>query len=149
MNLKVILQKDVKDLGKVGELINVSKGYARNFLFPRKLAVEATERRVKELSHIKKVMDAKKKKVIAERKTTVDKLSQSSISFKRAAGEKDKLFGAITNVDIANELEKIGLSIDRRDIFLEEPIKVLGQHKAKVKLGDGIEADISITVARA
>ncbi len=147
--MKVILQKDVKDLGKVGDLVSVSKGYARNFLFPRTMAIEATERRVNELNHLKKVAEVKKKKVVSERKETIQKLSQVNVQFKRAAGEKDKLFGSITTTDIANELEKIGYPIDRRDIVIEEAIKVLGQHKAKVKLGEGLEADLTITVDRA
>lgn len=147
--MKVILQKDVKDLGKVGELVSVSKGYARNFLFPRSLATEATERRISELNHLKKVAEYKKKKAVNERKEVVQKLAAVNVIFKRSAGDKDKLFGSITNVDIANELAKLGYSIDRRDIVLEEPIKMLGQHKAKVKMGEGAEADLAITVDRA
>lgn len=147
--MKVILQKDVKDLGKIGDLVNVSKGYARNFLFPRLLASEATERRINELSHLKKIAEAKKKKAVGEKKALLEKLSKTNISFSRAAGEKDKLFGSITNMEISTELEKLGFSIDRRDIVLEEQIKVLGQHKAKIKLGEGLEADLTITVDRA
>ncbi len=147
--MKVILQKDVKDLGKVGDLVSVSKGFARNYLLPRSMATEATERRIDELTHLKKVADAKKKKAVGERKEMANKLASLKIVFKRTAGEKDKLFGSITNIDIANELEKQGHSVDRRDIHLEEPIKMLGQHKAKIKLGDGAEADLAITVDRA
>ncbi len=146
--MKVILQKDVKDLGKVGDLVSVSKGFARNFLLPRSLATEATERRIDELTHLKKVAEAKKKKAVGERKEISQKLASLNIVFKRSAGEKDKLFGAITNIDIANELGKQGFQVDRRDIHLEEPIKMLGQHKARVKLGEGAEADLAITVDR-
>ncbi len=146
--MKVILQKDVKNLGKVGDLVNVAVGYARNFLFPRKLASEATEKRVHEFEHLKKVAEIKKKKAVAERAEVVKKLTGVSLIFKSGAGDTDKLFGSITNVDISNELEKQGYSIDRRDIHIEEPIKMLGQHKATVKLGDGLEADLKISVER-
>ena len=147
--MKVLLQKDVKDLGKVGELVNVAAGFARNFLFPRKLALEATEKREKEFAHLKKVAEIKKKKAVAERQELVKKLQGVSLSFKLTAGENDKLFGSITNTDISAELEKQGFSISRRDIHLEEAIKVLGQHRAVVKLGDGLQAELTITVERA
>ena len=145
--MKVILQKDVKDLGKVGDLVNVSAGYARNFLFPKSLAAEATEKRAKEVEHLQRVAEAKKKKVVEERKALIEKLSGVNLTFARSAGDTDKLFGSITNIDISNELEKQGFSIDRRDIQIE-PIKMLGQHKAVVKLGEGLEAELTVTVER-
>lgn len=147
--MKVILSKDVKDVGKVGELVNVSEGFARNFLFPRKLAAEATEKRVKEWEHLKRVADAKKKKAVAERQAVLAKITGTTVTFKVAAGENDKLFGTVTTSDISKELEKAGHSVDRRDIHLEEPIKVLGQHKALVRMGEGLEAKILIAVERA
>lgn len=147
--MKVILQKDVKDVGKVGELVNVSEGFARNFLFPRKLAAEATEKRVKEYEHLKRVAEAKKKKALAERQEVLGKINGTTVTFKVAAGETDKLFGTVTTADISKELQKMGHSVDRRDIHLEEPIKILGQHKAVVKFGEGLEASIQISVERA
>jgi len=147
--MKVILSKDVKDVGKVGDLVNVSEGFARNFLFPRKLAAEATEKRVKEWEHLKRVADAKKKKAVAERQAVLAKINNTTVTFKVAAGENDKLFGTVTTSDISKELDKTGHSVDRRDIHLEEPIKVLGQHKALVRMGEGLEAKILINVERA
>lgn len=146
--MKVILQKDVKNLGKVGELVNVSNGFARNYLFPRRMALEATEKRVKEFTHLKRVAEVKKKKAVAERQDLIKKIQGVTIAIKASAGEADKLFGAVTNHDISNELEKLGFSIDRRDILLEEPIKMLGQHKATVRLGDGLDAELSVSVER-
>ena len=147
--MKVILQKDVKDVGKVGELVNVSQGFARNFLFPRKLASEATENRVKEYEHLKRVAEVKKKKVVAERQSVLSKINGVSVKFKMAAAESDKIFGSVTTADVSKELEKLGHSVDRRDIHLEDQIKVLGNHKATVKLGEGLEASIQIVVERA
>jgi large subunit ribosomal protein L9 len=147
--MKVILQKDVKDVGKVGDLVNVSEGFARNFLFPRKMASEATENRVKEYEHLKRVADAKKKKVVSERKELLNKISGVAVKFKMAAAESDKIFGSVTTSDVSKELEKMGYSVDRRDIHIEDQIKILGNHKATVKLGDGLEATIQIAVERA
>ena len=147
--MKVILQKDVKNLGKVGDLVNVSHGYARNFLFPRRMASEATEKRVKEFAHLKAVAEVKKKKAVAERQDLVKKIQGVNIVIKATAGETDKLFGAVTNNDISNELEAQGFSIDRRDIHLEEPIRMLGQHKVTIRLGEGLEAELSVAVERA
>jgi large subunit ribosomal protein L9 len=146
--MKVILQKDVKNLGKVGDLVSVSDGFARNYLFPRRMALEATEKRENEFKHLKAVAEVKKKKAVGERQELIKKIQGVNITIKATAGETDKLFGAVTNNDISNELEKHGFSIDRRDIVLEEPIKMLGQHKAIVRLGEGLEANLSIAVER-
>jgi large subunit ribosomal protein L9 len=146
--MKVILQKDVKNLGKVGDLVNVKDGYARNFLFPRKLASEATEKRMKEWQHLQKVAEVRKKKAVADREALVGKLQGLTLTFKQEAGTGDKLFGSITAMDISDELEKQGHSVDRRDIHIEEAIKVLGQHKAQVKLGEKIQAELTIVVER-
>lgn len=147
--MKVILTKDVKDVGKTGDLVTVSAGFARNFLFPRKLASEATETRVKEWEHLKRVGEARKKKALAERQELLGKISGVSISFKVQAGENDKLFGTVTTTDISRELEKKGFSVDRRDIHVEESIKVLGSHKAVIRYSEGMEATIQINVDRA
>jgi large subunit ribosomal protein L9 len=145
--MKVVLQKDVKNVGKVGDVVNVKEGFARNFLFPRKLAVGATENNVKAWEHIKIVSEAKKKKAVQERKELLQKISGVTLSIKMVAGEKDKLFGAVTAHDISEELEKQGYSIDRRDIHME-PIKLLGQYKVLVKLGEGLESEIAVSVEK-
>lgn len=147
--MKVILQKDVKDVGKVGDMVNVAPGFARNFLFPRKLAMEATETRVSEYEHLKRVSEAKKKKAVAERQALLTKVNGIALNFKVSAGDTEKLFGSITTQDISKELEKQGFSVDRRDIHLEEQIKVLGNHKATIRLGDNLEASVQIVVERA
>ncbi|MCB0377639.1 MAG: 50S ribosomal protein L9 [Bdellovibrionales bacterium] len=146
--MKVILKSDVKDLGKVGELVNVSTGFARNFLFPRKLAAEATEKRVKEFEHWQRVAESRQKKAVEERRGLLDKIAGLQLVFSLNAGEEDKLFGSVTNKDISDELEKQGYSVDKRDIQLPEAIKVLGQHKAVINMGNGLEQEIIITVER-
>ena len=146
--MKVILKNDVKNLGKVGDLVAVAAGYARNFLFPRNLAVEATEKRMKELTHLQKMGEAKKKKALTARKEVLEKMKGVTLTFKVNAGETDKLFGTITNGDIALELEKLGHLVDKRDVQLEEPIRLLGQHKASVRFGEGLDTEIKISVER-
>ncbi len=147
--MKVILVQDVKDVGKTGEIINVKTGFARNFLFPRKLAAEATEKRVKEWEHLQRLAEVKKKKAHASRMEVISKINGTSVGFKVTAGDSDKIFGSITTADISRELGKVGFSIDRRDIHLDDAIKLLGTHKATVKMGEGLEATIQIVVERA
>lgn len=146
--MKVILQKDVKDLGKAGDIVNVSQGFARNYLFPRRMALVATEGKMAEWEHLKRVAEQKKRKAQQERQKVIEKINGMTVSFKVQAGENEKIFGSITNHDISEELENQGVSIDKRDIHLEEPIKMLGQHKATVKLGDGLVAELSVLVER-
>src|SRR4051812_20517285 len=99
--MKVILQQDVKDLGKVGELVTVKQGYARNFLFPRKLAVVATESNEVEWAHLTKMAEAKKKKAMGARKEVISKLQGLTLTFKlETAAESEKLFGSVTSHDI-------------------------------------------------
>jgi large subunit ribosomal protein L9 len=145
--MKVILQQDVKDVGKVGDLVNVKSGYARNFLFPRRLATEATEKRINEWDHLKKVAEIRKKKAVATRKEVIGQLEGLTLTFKKEAAESDKIFGSITNKDVSDQLEEKGFSIDKRDIFVDS-IKVLGQHQARVKLGEGLEANLTLVVER-
>ncbi len=145
--MKVVLQQDVKNVGKAGDIVNVKDGYARNFLFPNKVATEANEGRVKQWQHQQKVAEIKKKKALAARKEIIEKLSGMTVTFKMVAGDKDKIFGAVTAHDVSEELERQGIMVDRRDIHLE-PIKMLGQHQAQVKLGDDLEAELSIAVEK-
>ena len=147
--MKMILKENIKDLGQTGDLVNVANGYARNFLLPKKLAVVATEQRIKEFEHWKRVAESRKKKEKEKRKELMDQLLGLQIVFQLNAGEGDKLFGSVTNKHISDELEKKGYTISKKDIVLPEPIKVLGQHKAIVKLDENLEQEIIITVERA
>lgn len=146
--MKVILSQDVPTLGKVGDLVKVSDGYARNFLLPRKLAMMATVGKEKEVKHIQAIADAKKKKAVVAAQKVAEKLKSVTVTLKSQAGENDKLFGSITSADIAVELTKAGYSVEKRDIQIEEPIRVLGQHKVKVKITTGVETEIKVNVER-
>ncbi len=146
--MKVVLKKEVRDLGRTGDLVNVKEGYARNFLFPRNLAVIATEGNVKELEHWQRVTASRKAAEKKEKAQVLDAIKKATVTFKMSAGENDKLFGSVTNKDIADALAKQGHQVDRKDITIAEPIKVLGQHKATIKFAEDLQAEIVVSVER-
>ncbi|MCC6274589.1 MAG: 50S ribosomal protein L9 [Leptospiraceae bacterium] len=144
--MKVVLQKDVSNLGDAGDIKEVSDGYARNYLFPKKIALRADEGNTKTAVHQKKMAQLKKEK----RKKAMTELASSingkEFELKVKVGEKDKLFGSVTTNDIAGMLKKAGFDIDKRKIDLPDQIKALGEYTAKIKLADGINASVKIKV---
>jgi len=145
--MKVILQADVPSQGKKGELINVSDGYARNYLFPRKLAAEATPASLAEYERNEKAKAAKLAKAKAEAAELAKSLKGKGVTLKGKGGTGGRLFGSITNVEVAEALNlQYKFAIDRKDVSLAEPIKTQGSYTAKVKLGYGISAEIEVTV---
>ena len=147
--MKVILQEDVTNLGKVGAVVTVADGYGRNFLLPRGLALLADERNTRRLDHQKRVTEHKRAKMEAEAKAVAEKLAGTAVSIKRQAGEEDKLFGAVTNRDIADALNAEGFSVDRRSVQLADPIKSIGVFHVDVKLPLGVSAQVKVFVLRA
>ena len=145
--MKVILLEDVKGQGKKGELINTSDGYARNFLFPRKLAKPADAGSIKEIEMKKKSEAfhlAQEKKKANEMK---DFLSDKQVVFKTTGGADGRLYGAVTTKDIAEKIEKdLGVKIDKRNISINDTIKTAGIYPVKVKLFQGITAELKIVV---
>ena len=146
--MKVILQNDVRDLGKVGDIVNVATGYARNYLFPQNLAAPATDKRVKQVEHFQRVAEAKKAKVLAAKEEMIQKMNGITLTFTKAAGDEDKLFGSVTTGEIAAALNDQGYVVDKRDLEVEDQIKVLGQHKVVYKIGEGLSAEIKINVEK-
>lgn len=146
--MKVILQSDIRNLGKVGDIVKVASGYARNYLFPKNLALAATEKKEKEFNHLKNLIEKKKAKAHGDREELAKKLEGLTLTFVKKAGEEDKLFGSVTNADISDALYAQNYSVDKRDIDIQDGIKSLGQHKAVVSLGEGIKADLKISVER-
>lgn len=146
--MTVILKQDVRHLGRMGDMVNVSNGYARNFLFPRQLAAEATESRVKEFQHWERVSDSRKQKALEGKKGLIEEIKKVHLTFKLEAGETDKLFGSVTSKDIAEQLTQQGHNIEKKEVVLSEPIKVLGSHKVIVTFGEGLEAEIPVSVER-
>lgn len=145
---KVILQKSQPNLGLVGDVISVNPGYYRNYLEPRKIALIANPSSIKQLEHHKKIIEAKKaseKKVAQEAQA---KMEGKVYAVHHAAGTGERLFGSITNVEIAATLAAEGIEIDRKLIQLEAPIKTLGQHEVGVRLHPDVVAKIKIEVIR-
>jgi large subunit ribosomal protein L9 len=145
--MKVVLLEDVKDLGKKGQLVNASDGYARNFLFPRKLAVEATAGRLKEIEDKKSSEKNKKERELKAAKELADKLNKTEISFKTKAGENGKLFGSITSKDVADAIKvQQKIEIDKKKIVLHDAIKALGIYQVEIKVYPEVSAKINIKV---
>ncbi len=144
--MKVFLKEEVKSLGKMGDVVNVADGYARNFLFPKKLAVEANTKNIKEFEHHKKAILEKAAKIRDTAKLTADKLSSVSLTIKAKAGEEDRLFGSVTTMDIAEALKAEGYDVDRKKISLDEPIKRLGSYTVEVKVHSDVAASIKVNV---
>lgn len=144
--MKVILQKDVKGIGKVGDIVNVSDGYGRNYLIPRGLAIDATESNINILNEKKKALEKKRQKEVEAAQEIAKKLSQETIKLKVKTGENGKLFGSITSKDIQDELNKRGYDIDKKKINLADAIKTTGTFNVDVKLYPGIQAKIKVEV---
>jgi large subunit ribosomal protein L9 len=146
--MKVILKEDVASLGKRGDTVKVSDGYARNYLIPKGLAMEATGKNINVLEHTKKVIAQQSEKERKKAESLVQQFSGVTVTIPCKVGEMDKLFGSVTGKDIEKALMEKGFEVDKRQIVIEDPIKSLGEHRVKVKLYPGIFADIAVTVTR-
>ena len=146
--MKVILQKDVANLGDAGDIKDVAEGYARNFLLPRKLVIPADESSKKVVEHQKKLIKLKKEK----RKKNSEKLAGSmaglELNITVQVGEEGKLFGSVTSMDIAKKLKEKGFDIDKKKIIIESPIKQEGEYTIKIKLDEGQTPSIKVTVGK-
>jgi large subunit ribosomal protein L9 len=146
--MRVILKQDVDKLGRKGDVVNVAPGYGRNFLIPRKLAIEVTASNLK-MIEIERA--ALKKKVEVERKSfkgLIEKLNQTSLTFARRAGEKDIIFGSVSSGDIRDALVALGLDVDKKKILLDEPIKRLGNFTVPIKVYHDDRAAVKVVVVK-
>lgn len=149
MQTTVILLDTVETLGKAGDQVTVAGGYARNFLIPRGLAVAATPGNLRALSQIKARASKRQDRALQEARERADRLGTVTLTFARAAGEQDRLFGSVTAQDIAEALAKEGVPVDRKRILLAEPIKALGEVRVPVRLHADISAEVRVAVVRA
>lgn len=147
--MKVILKENIETLGNIGDIVKVAPGYARNYLIPKGYAIEATTRNAKALEHAKRQMEYKKNKVRELARNLAGKIEATPLTLFHQAGEGDKLFGSVTNMELAETLKKNGLEIDRRQILLADPIKHLGEYDVPVKLHPEVTATLKVVVARA
>jgi large subunit ribosomal protein L9 len=146
--MEVILKEDVAKLGERGQVVIVAEGYGRNYLLPKKLAVEATKANKAVIVQMKASSARKLDKDKGDAELLAKQFEGVSLHFTRKAGENDALFGSVTSVDIAHELEGRGFSIDRRKIELELPLKALGEFSVPIKLHREVTVEIKITVTK-
>jgi large subunit ribosomal protein L9 len=144
--VKIILLDDVPKVGRRGEVRDVSDGYARNFLIPKKLALTATAGNLKGLDHIKKQQEAKAGRIKTDAEALRDRIEALVFEDRRQASEEGKLFGSVTAQDIVDFLERSKISLERRRVHLDEPIKSLGTHEVPVKLHADVEFRITVEV---
>lgn len=147
--MKVLLLENVKGLGKAGEVKEVADGYARNYLIPRGMAVPATPENLSQAEYKKRIQEAKMKRLAEDMQALAEALSEITLTFKVKAGEKDKLFGSITNAEIALALERqLGRPFDKHKVELEEPIKQLGIYSVPIRLMPGLVAQVRVVVEK-
>jgi large subunit ribosomal protein L9 len=144
--MQIILQEDIEKLGNRGDVVTVKPGYARNFLLPHKLAIEATAGNMKALERIRGALAKKTATELDAAKKQAELLTGVSLKFTRKTGENDQMFGSVTTADIADALKAQGFEVDKRQIQLKDPVKALGEYPVTVKVFRDITAEIKIHV---
>jgi large subunit ribosomal protein L9 len=146
--MRIVLRTDVENVGRRGEVIKVANGFARNFLLPKKLALEATPGNMKRIDQERKVQEVHEAKEKQEAEALAGKIAQLSCTAVRKVGENEVLYGSVTTADIAELLEKEGYSLDKRKILLDEPIKALGIYEVPVKIHPQVTASLKVWVVK-
>jgi large subunit ribosomal protein L9 len=147
--MQVILREDIEKLGKIGDMVKVADGYARNYLVPTKKAIEATPKNVHAMDHAKKMVSDRIRKLKKEAVADAENIKALAITIRAKSGEEGKLFGSVTSMDIAEAAKAQGVALDKRKIVLEEPIKRLGDYTVTVKLHADITAQFKVSVISA
>lgn len=147
--MKVILKENIETLGHIGDIVKVAPGYARNYLIPKGFALEATSRNAKALEHAKRQMEYKRNKVLEQARNLAEKIQGSAVTLQHNAGEGDKLFGSVTNMELAEVLKQRGIEVDRKKILLAEPIKHLGEYDVPVKIHPEVTATLKVIITKA
>lgn len=146
MPMQIILTQDVSNLGKAGDLVTVRPGYGRNYLVPRGLAVTATIHNKNQLEHERRAIERRVAKERASATDLANRLNGMTLQFERRVGEDEKLFGSVSNRDIAEQLKRAGVELDHRTIELDHPIKALGKYEVSVRLAAGVIASLKFWV---
>jgi large subunit ribosomal protein L9 len=144
--MKVILRHDLDELGLEGTIVNVKEGYARNYLIPKGFALTANNQNIKLVEMQKKKIEANRLKAKEDAMKVAKDLEGIVITIAQKVGEEDKLYGSVTSMDIADEMEKKGISIDRKKLVLDKPIKTLGEFEVKIKLHQDVAGIIKVNV---
>lgn len=146
--MQIILQEDVEKLGNRGEVVSVAEGFARNFLLPRKLALEATPGNMKRLEKMRAAFAKKEASEKGDAQKLAELLAAVTLTLARKTGENDQLFGSVTAADISEALAAQGFTVDKRKFQLAEPIKSVGEHQVPVKLHREVLANVAVTVKK-
>ena len=144
----VVLKENVENLGRIGDVVKVSGGYARNFLIPGKKVVAANEENIAQIEHQKKMLEKKRALEKTSAEEIVKKISAFTCNISRKTGEKDKLFGSVTTGDIADALKAGGIDVEKRSIIMKDPIKALGVHTVEVRLLPEVTANLKVWVVK-
>jgi large subunit ribosomal protein L9 len=144
--MKVILLKEIGNLGEIGDTVDVADGYGRNFLIPRGLATAATAKNARQMEHQQLLREHRIVRAKKEAQTLAEKLQAVSCRFSRKSGDEGRLFGSVTSMDIADHLKTLGLEVDRRRIQLDQPIKSLGEFTVPVRLPADITSEVKVAV---
>ena len=144
--MQIILQEDIDKLGHRGEVVTVKPGYARNYLLPRKLAIEATTGNMKALERIRGALAKKTATELEAAQKQAAMLNGVSLTFKRKTGENDQMFGSVTSADIAEGLTAQGFKIDKRQVQLADPLKALGEYNVTIKVFRDVTAEVKVHV---
>lgn len=144
--MEVILREDIANLGKIGEVVRVRDGYARNYLLPRGLVLVANKKNMKTFEHQKKLVTDQKQKIMRQAHAVGDQLAGASLVISMRTGEEGKLFGSVTNIQIEKALKAKGLNVDRRKIHLDEPIKALGEYEIPIRLSADLTVPLKLSV---
>ncbi len=146
--MKVILTENIMPLGQIGEVVNVASGYARNYLLPQGLALEATGKNVRELEHRKRILARKREKVRQEMLSLAEKINRTQLVFRRKVIEEDKLYGSVSAADILSALDERGFQLARKSVQLEQPIKALGESTVPVRVDAQIMAHLKLVIEK-
>jgi large subunit ribosomal protein L9 len=146
--MQVILREEVRHLGDVGDVVNVKSGYARNYLFPRGLAIHADPRQVKRVEHEKRLIESRLEKTRAAAEDIAKKFAGFALVVKKSAGEGDRLFGSVTTMEMESLLQEKGFPVERRQLSIDEAIKTLGKHQVKVRLHRDVIVELNVEVIR-
>jgi large subunit ribosomal protein L9 len=146
--MQIILQEDIDKLGHRGDVVTVKPGYARNYLLPRSLAIEATAGNMKALERIRTSLAKKTATELEAAKKQADLLSGVSVSFKRKTGENDQMFGSVTTADISEALAAQGFKVDKRQVQLADPIKTIGEHDVTIRVFRDVTAHVKAVVEK-
>jgi large subunit ribosomal protein L9 len=144
--MEVILKEDIANLGKIGEVVRVRDGFARNYLLPRGLVLLANKKNIKLFEHQKKVVADQKQKIMRDAQAVGDQLNGVSLTIAMRSGEEGRLFGSVTNIQIEKALKVKGLNVDRRKIHLDEPIKTLGDYEVPIRLSADLTVPLKVSV---